>query len=90
MRKSPRGAGGTGTGPVTLGMVAELGLVPNPITRGLAGGRTMSVGVFTQAIDSPVYGVALRGIEDERNARVGAEPIETSHGRSSGPGVGLA
>ncbi len=96
MRKSPRGAGGTG--PVTLGMVAEasgvspstvsrilngtaivseekraavdraiaeLGFVPNPIARGLAGGRTMSVGVITQAIDSPFYGVALRGIEEE-------------------------
>jgi LacI family transcriptional regulator len=45
--------------------IAELGFVPNPIARGLAGGRTMSVGVITQAIDSPFYGVALRGIEEE-------------------------
>ena len=44
--------------------IAELGFVPNPIARGLAGGRTMSVGVITQAIDSPFYGVALRGIEE--------------------------
>jgi len=44
--------------------IAELGFVPNPIARGLAGGRTMSVGVVTQAIDSPFYGVALRGIEE--------------------------
>lgn len=45
--------------------IAELGFVPNPIARGLAGGRTLSVGVVTQAIDSPFYGVALRGIEEE-------------------------
>jgi LacI family transcriptional regulator len=45
--------------------IARLGFVPNPVARGLAGGRTLSVGVLTQAIDSPFYGVALRGIEDE-------------------------
>jgi LacI family transcriptional regulator len=39
--------------------------VPNPVARGLAGGRTLSIGVVTQAIDSPFYGGALRGIEDE-------------------------
>jgi LacI family transcriptional regulator len=44
--------------------IAKLGFVPNPIARGLAGGRTMSIGVVTQAIDSPFYGVALRGVED--------------------------
>ena len=44
--------------------IAELGFVPNPIARGLAGGRTRSAGVITQAIDSPYYGVALRGIEE--------------------------
>lgn len=44
--------------------IAELGFIPNPIARGLAGGRTLSVGVVTQAIDSPFYGVALRGIEE--------------------------
>jgi LacI family transcriptional regulator len=47
--------------------IATLGFVPNPIARGLAGGRTMSVGVITQYIDSPFYGVALRGIEEELN-----------------------
>ena len=41
--------------------IAQLGFVPNPVARGLAGGRTLSVGVVTQAIDSPFYGVALRG-----------------------------
>ncbi len=45
--------------------IANLGFVPNPMARGLAGGRTLSIGVVTQAIDSPFYGAALRGIEDE-------------------------
>ena len=45
--------------------IAKLGFVPNPMARGLAGGRTLSIGVVTQAIDSPFYGAALRGIEDE-------------------------
>ncbi len=45
--------------------VAHLGFVPNPVARGLAGGRTLSIGVITQAIDSPFYGAALRGVEDE-------------------------
>jgi LacI family transcriptional regulator len=44
--------------------ISRLGFVPNPVARGLAGGRTMSVGVVTQSLDSPFYGVALRGIED--------------------------
>ena len=45
--------------------IATLGFVPNPIARGLAGGRTFSIGVVTQALDSPFYGAAMRGIEDE-------------------------
>ncbi len=45
--------------------IAKLGFVPNPVARALAGGRTLSIGVVTQAIDSPFYGAALRGIEDE-------------------------
>ncbi len=44
--------------------IARLGFVPNPAARGLAGGRTFSVGVVTQALDSPFYGAAMRGIED--------------------------
>ena len=44
--------------------IATLGFVPNPMARGLAGGRTFSVGVVTQALDSPFYGAAMRGIED--------------------------
>jgi LacI family transcriptional regulator len=44
--------------------IAELNFVPNPIARGLAGGRTFSIGVVTQALDSPFYGTAMRAIED--------------------------
>ena len=44
--------------------IVDLGFRPDPAARGLAGGRTMSVGVLTQFIDSPFYGEALRGIED--------------------------
>ena len=57
--------------------IARLGFVPNPVARGLAGGRTQSVGVVTQAIDSPFYGVALRGIEDELD-RAGYSPMFVS------------
>lgn len=48
--------------------IARLGFRPNPVARGLAGGRTLSIGVITQAIDSPFYGEGLRGIEDELGA----------------------
>ncbi len=44
--------------------IQKLGFTPDPVARGLAGGRSMSIGVITQAIDSPFYGAALRGIED--------------------------
>lgn len=44
--------------------IADLQFRPDPAARSLAGGRTMSVGVLTQFIDSPFYGEALRGIED--------------------------
>ena len=54
--------------------IATLGFVPNPVARGLAGGRTLSVGVLTQAIDSPFYGAALRGIEGALGA-AGYSPL---------------
>lgn len=54
--------------------IAKLGFVPNPVARGLAGGRTLSVGVVSQAIDSPFYGAALRGIEMELDA-AGYSPL---------------
>ncbi|MFT7722372.1 MAG: LacI family DNA-binding transcriptional regulator [Roseateles sp.] len=45
--------------------IRELGFRPNPVARGLAGGRSMSIGVVTQIISSPFYGEALSGIERE-------------------------
>lgn len=57
--------------------IATLGFVPNPMARGLAGGRTLSIGVVTQAMDSPFYGAALRGIEDELDS-VGYSPLFVS------------
>jgi len=57
--------------------IARLGFVPNPVARGLAGGRTLSIGVVTQAIDSPFYGVALRGIEDTLD-KAGYSPLFVS------------
>jgi LacI family transcriptional regulator len=57
--------------------IATLGFVPNPVARGLAGGRTLSVGVITQTIDSPFFGGALRGIEEELSA-AGYSPLFVS------------
>jgi LacI family transcriptional regulator len=57
--------------------IRTLGFVPNPVARGLAGGRSLSVGVVTQAIDSPFYGGALRGIEDTLDA-AGYSPLFVS------------
>lgn len=63
--------------------IARLGFRPNPVARGLAGGRTLSIGVVTQIISSPFYGEALHGIEDELEA-VGYLPIFVSgHWRES-------
>ena len=57
--------------------IARLGFVPNPVARGLAGGRTLSIGVVTQAIDSPFYGAAMRGIEAELD-QAGYAPLFVS------------
>lgn len=57
--------------------IARLGFVPNPTARALAGGRSFSIGVVTQAIDSPFYGGALRGIED-RLSPAGYSPLFVS------------
>lgn len=43
--------------------IQRLGYKPNVMARGLAKGRTFSIGVLTQDINSPYYGEALRGIE---------------------------
>jgi LacI family transcriptional regulator len=60
-----------------LAAIEDLGFKPNLAARSLAGGRTMSVGVLTQFIDSPFYGEALRGIEDELRGE-GYAPIFVS------------
>jgi LacI family transcriptional regulator len=57
--------------------IVALGFRPNPVARGLAGGRTLSIGVVTQTISSPFYGEALHGIEDELE-RAGYIPIFVS------------
>ena len=54
--------------------IDRLGFIPNPVARGLAGGRTLSIGVVTQSLDSPFYGAALRGIEIEFQ-KVGYTPL---------------
>lgn len=57
--------------------IKKLDFRPNPVARGLAGGRTLSVGVVTQTISSPFYGEALHGIEDQLEA-AGYIPIFVS------------
>lgn len=57
--------------------IAKLGFVPNPVARGLAGGRTFSIGVITQTLDSPFYGLTLRGIE-EKLLPLGYSPLFVS------------
>lgn len=57
--------------------IQSLGFRPNPVARGLAGGRTLSIGVLTQTISSPFYGEALHGIED-RLDEAGYIPIFVS------------
>lgn len=57
--------------------IDRLGFIPNPIARGLAGGRSMTIGVITQAIDSPFFSEGLRGIEDQLE-KVGYTPIFVS------------
>ncbi len=43
--------------------IEALGFRPNPVARGLAGGRTLTIGVATPSISSPFYGEAMRSIE---------------------------
>lgn len=57
--------------------IARLNYQPNVLARGLAQGRTLSIGVLTQDINSPFYGQALRGIEDEL-AGTGIVPLFVS------------
>ena len=43
--------------------IAKFNFRPNVAARGLALGKTLTIGVVTQAIDSPFYGEGLRSIE---------------------------
>jgi LacI family transcriptional regulator len=43
--------------------IAKFDFRPNASARGLALGKTLTIGVVAQAIDSPFYGEGLRGIE---------------------------
>jgi len=43
--------------------IAKFDYRPNAAARGLALGKTLTIGVVAQAIDSPFYGEGLRGIE---------------------------
>ena len=45
-----------------LAAIAELKYKPNPVAQGLAGGRSMTVGVLTQNVSSPFYDAILRGV----------------------------
>ena len=57
--------------------IAKLQFMPNPVARSLAGGKSMSIGVVTQAIDSPFYGVSLASIE-QGLLRVNYSPLFVS------------
>ena len=57
--------------------IAQLAFEPSPIAQGLAKGKTHTIGVITQAISSPFYGEALRGIED-RLGGLGYMPLFAS------------
>lgn len=57
--------------------IAKLNYQPNALARGLAQGRTHSIGVLTQDINSPFYGEAHRGIEDTLEA-TGVVPLFVS------------
>ncbi len=57
--------------------IADLDYHPNVMARGLARGRTMSVGVITQDIASPFYNETLKGIEDSL-AGAGYAPLFVS------------
>ncbi|MEY2892025.1 MAG: hypothetical protein RJA98_1933 [Pseudomonadota bacterium] len=45
--------------------VAQLNFRLNPLAQGLARGRSMTLGVITQSIESPYYAEAMRGVEDQ-------------------------
>lgn len=54
--------------------IAKFNFRPNAAARGLALGKTLTIGVVSQAMDSPFYGEGLRGIE-HRLQRRGYAPL---------------
>ncbi|WP_146888760.1 LacI family DNA-binding transcriptional regulator, partial [Deinococcus cellulosilyticus] len=46
-----------------LEAIQRLGYSPNVLAKGLAQGKSLSIGVVTQEISSPFYGEILKGIE---------------------------
>jgi LacI family transcriptional regulator len=59
--------------------IERLNFVPNPAARLLAMGRSMTIGVVAQSIDSPFYGEGLRGIEDVLSASEFAVLFTSGH-----------
>ncbi len=54
--------------------IAKHGFRPDAAARGLALGRTLTIGVLSQAIDSPFYAEGLRGVE-RRLLQAGYAPM---------------
>lgn len=52
---------------VVLQAIEELDYRPNLFAQGLASGQSMTIGVLTQFIASPIYDLILRGIIDQLN-----------------------
>lgn len=55
-------------------VIAKFNFRPNAAARGLALGRTLTIGVISQAMDSPFYGEGLRAIE-QRLQGIGYAPL---------------
>ena len=63
--------------------IAALNFSPNPVAQGLSRGKSRTIGIITQAIDSPFYGEGLKGIESTL-ADAGYAPLFVSgHWRPS-------
>jgi len=73
-----------------LEAVRHLGFRPNPVARGLAGGRTLSIGVLTPTITSPYYGEMLGGVEQELAAQGYMPLFASARWSEAGERQGLA
>ena len=50
--------------------ISKLRFTPNPVARSLARGKSMTVGIVTQAFGSPFYGEALTAIDATKCRRI--------------------